>query len=91
MKDITDFKVGMNIKICEDPSNSINLFYGKSAKLLMAGTIQKIVKISYSKNAVCVKRNGKGNWWTLHLDDIRRIDPPSKIKPMTFDPEQLVF
>ena len=85
------FKIGTEIKICEDPIISIKRFGGTTAKKAMAGTIQKIVALNPSKSAVIVRKNGKGLRWTIHTDDIIIPPPLSKIKSVTFDPKQLVF
>jgi len=87
-----DFKIGAAIKICQDPIKSIKNFGGTRAKKAMAGTVQKIVALNLAKNAVIVKKDGKGMTWTIHIDDIIINQPPlPKIKPELFNPNQLVF
>jgi len=86
---IKDFKVGMYIKISEDPSKSIKLFKGSFTKRNIAGTIQKVAATRYESNAIRVEKNSK--LWTIHFDDIIKLTPLPKIKPETFDPKQLII
>lgn len=86
---IRDFKVGMLIRISNDPSESIRLFMGGPTKRKLASTIQRISKTKYAKNAVCI--TNCNDYWTFHLNDITLVDQDCLIpKAELFNPNQLL-
>lgn len=85
--DINQLKVGMKIRICKDPSISIEKYSGGIAKRRMAGKIKTVYSIFV--NSILVE--DKHCHWTIHIDDLREVAPLSSIKPQIFDPNQLVI
>lgn len=85
-----DLKEGIKIRICQKPSISIKEYGGAAAKRKMAGKTKTIRSILKKRDAVMVKDN-MGNYWTIHFDDIRRLESLPLIKPVIFDPDQLVM
>lgn len=80
-----NLKKGMEIKICDDPIKSIRQYSGSTRKREMAGTIQKIHRVSSSFIIV----NYRGDNWTIVNDDFSVISEETKIKPELFNPENL--
>ena len=89
MNKIEDFKIGMYVRISDDPTKSIKKFKGSVTKRRIAGSIQKITETRYHKNAIRVRY--KGSNWTFLLDDITFVDESEvNPKPELFDVNNLI-
>jgi len=79
-------KIGMKIKICNDPSKSISCYSGSITKRKLAGTIQRICEVGH--NFIRIRYNGE-NWTFVHEDYSIVHSKPIKIKKELFNTENL--
>jgi len=94
MVDIKNLRVGTLIKIRDDISLSIEKFGKNPIKLKMPGTIQQIANIRKSVKRIYISTDEKYTT-SFHINDLDYVSDEKyktkKIKPIIFDPEQLVL
>ncbi|MHA1700678.1 MAG: hypothetical protein ACTSWK_00220 [Promethearchaeota archaeon] len=93
---IDDVKIGMHVKISNDPSYSIKKHGGLGGlKQLMAGSIQRIKDIYEPTKRIYIvpPKNCKKDRISFNICDIEEFDQSDiivkKIEPVMFDPNQL--